>query len=115
MSLRKYQTPRSMDLPRELVDVLTRNGMQAAIVLDSQTNQPKLMVQGHDSPVLTYNLTSQQLDKLTQYGSNFSNKQAYNTFTDIVQHDFDLPKNYVHARNVNTRVAMGLHGYREHA
>lgn len=115
MSLRKYQTPRSMDLPRELVDVLTRNGMQAAIVLDSQTNQPKLMVQGHDSPVLTYNLTSQQLDKLTQYGSNFSNKQAYNTFTDIVQNDFDLPKNYVHARNVNTRVAMGLHGYREHA
>ena len=112
MSLRKYQTPRTMDLPRELLDVLARNGMQAAIVLDNRTNQPKLMVQGHDSPVLTYNLTSQQMNKLTQYGSSFANKQAYKTFTDIVEHDFDMPKDYVHARNVNNRVSMGLHGYR---
>ena len=26
--------------------------------------------------------------------------------------DFDLPKDFVHARNANGRVAMGLHGYR---
>ncbi|MFW9602376.1 MAG: hypothetical protein ACMV1B_08660, partial [Prevotella sp.] len=45
-------------------------------------------------------------------GTNFSNKKAYNTFTSLVANDFDMPKNFVHARNANGRVAMGLHGYR---
>ncbi len=94
------------------MDVLAKNGMQATIAFDTQSHQPKLMVQGHDSPVLTYNLTRDQLDKLTQYGTNFANKQAYNTFTDIVKEDFDIPRNWVHAKNVNSRVVMGLHGYR---
>ena len=111
MSLRRSATPAALQLPRELSDILMRNGMQAAIVMD-QVGQPKLMVQGHDSPVLTYNLTSQQLTALTSWGSNYLNKQSYNTFADIVKNDFDIPRNYVHARNVNSRVAMGLHGYR---
>ena len=32
--------------------------------------------------------------------------------TSIVGKDFYMPKNFVHARNANGRVAMGLHGYR---
>lgn len=111
MSLRRSATPAALQLPRELSDILMRNGMQAAIVMDN-IGQPKLMVQGHDSPVLTYNLTSQQLTALTGWGSNYLNKQSYNTFAEIVKNDFDIPRNYVHARNVNSRVAMGLHGYR---
>ena len=98
-------------LPQELTDLLMRNGMHAAIVRDA-AGQPKLMVQGPDSPVLTYHLTSQQLHSLTGWGSNALNKRSYNTFTEIVASDFDLPKNFVHASNANTRVAMGLHGYR---
>lgn len=111
MSLRRSAMPVTLQLPHELSDILARNGMQATIAMDAQ-GQPSLIVQGHDSPVLTYNITSQQLKQLTGWGSNFLNKQSYNTFTDIVANDFDLPKDYVHARNVNTRVAMGLHGYR---
>lgn len=98
-------------LPHELTDLLMRNGMSAAIVRDA-AGQPQLMVQGHDSPVLTYHLTSQQLQSLTGWGSAALNKRSYNTFAEIVASDFDLPKNYVHANNANTRVAMGLHGYR---
>ena len=33
-------------------------------------------------------------------------------FTSIVGKDFYMPKDFVHARNANGRVAMGLHGYR---
>ena len=33
-------------------------------------------------------------------------------FTSIVGKDFYMPKNFVHTRNANYRVAMGLHGYR---
>ena len=49
---------------------------------------------------------------MTDWGSNSANKKAYNTFTDIIAKDFDMPRNFVHARNANGRVAMGLHGYR---
>lgn len=49
---------------------------------------------------------------LTNWGTNTANKKAYRTFTDIVGNDFYMPKNFVHARNANGRVAMGLHGYR---
>ena len=33
--------------------------------------------------------------------------------TSIIGKDFYMPKNFVHARNANGRVAMGLHGYRK--
>lgn len=111
MSLRRSSMPPTLMMSRELLDILQRNGMQATIVTDG-AGKAKLMVQGHDSPVLTYNLTQAQLKNLTSYGDNYLNKLSYKTFTDIVANDFDMPRNYVHARNVNTRVAMGLHGYR---
>lgn len=110
MSIRKNTNPRTLDLSPELQDILERNGMQAHIT--GSSNGFQLVVQGHDSPVLAYNITEKQLKALTDWGSNYANKQAYETFTELVKNDFDLPKNFVHARNANGRVTMGLHGYR---
>ena len=110
MALRKNSNPAPMQLHPELRDLLVRNGMEASIVM-SDTN-PRLLVRGHDSPVLSYDLTAAQVKKLTDWGGNFANKTAYTTFTNIVEKDFDMPKDFVHARNANGRVAMGLHGYR---
>lgn len=110
MSIRKNTNPRTLDLSPELQDILVRNGMQAHIT--GSSNGFQLVVQGHDSPVLAYNITEKQLKALTDWGSNYANRQAYETFTELVKNDFDLPKNFVHARNANGRVTMGLHGYR---
>ena len=99
-----------MDLQPEMRDLLMRNGMQAHVVSNGSGYQ--LVVQGHDSPLLTYNITEKQMLALTDWGTNHANKLAYNTFTGIVGNDFYMPKNFVHARNANGRVAMGLHGYR---
>lgn len=110
MSIRKNTNPRSLDLQPELQDILLRNGMQAHI--HASSNGFQLVVQGHDSPVLNYPISERQLQALTDWGTNSANKKAYNTFTNLVANDFDMPKNFVHARNANGRVAMGLHGYR---
>ena len=110
MAIRKNTNPREMDLQPEMRDILMRNGMQAHIL--SNSNGYQLAVQGHDSPLLTYNLTEKQMHALTDWGTNYANKKAYNVFTSIVGNDFYMPRNFVHARNANGRVAMGLHGYR---
>ena len=110
MPIRSNTIGRYGDLSPQLQDLLRRNGMQAHLVM--QQGECLLAVQGHDSPLLTYRLTPQQLSALTDGGTNYSNKNAYNTFAQLVNADFHLPKDYVHARNANGRVAMGLHGYR---
>lgn len=110
MSIRKNTNPRALDLSPELQDILVRNGMQAHI--SEGANGFQLVVQGHDSPVLSYGITEKQLKALSDWGTNFANRQAYDTFAELVRGDFDLPKNFVHARNANGRVTMGLHGYR---
>ena len=110
MVLRKQLNPREMDLQPEMRDILLRNGMQAHIIANGDNYQ--LAVQGHDSPLLTYNLTEKQMLALTDWGTNTANKKAWNVFTNIVSGDFYMPRNFVHARNANGRVAMGLHGYR---
>lgn len=98
------------DLAPELQDILRHNGMQAHIVREGDAYA--LAVQGHDSPLLTYPINQQQLRAMVDWGTNSANKKAYNTFADVIANDFYLPKNFVHARNANGRVAMGLHGYR---
>ena len=98
------------DLSPELQDILRRNGMQAHIIRQGDGFQ--LAVQGHDSPLLTYPVSAQQVKAMTDWGTNYANKNAYNTFAALVGNDFYVPRNYVHARNANGRVAMGLHGYR---
>lgn len=110
MAIRTHTNPRIADLQPEMRDLLMRNGMQAHIVPAGEGYQ--LVVQGHDSPLLRYPISKQQFSALTYWGTNHANKKAYNTFTEIVKDDFDLPRNFVHARNANGRVAMGLHGYR---
>lgn len=110
MALRNNYSPTPMQMHAELRDLLVRNGMEASIEM-TRTN-PRLLVRGHDSPVLSYDLTMDQVKKLTDWGSNSANKAAYTTFTSIVEKDFDMPKDFVHARNANGRVTMGLHGYR---
>ena len=99
-----------MGIAPELQDTLRRNGMQARLVQSG--GDVLLAVQGHDSPLLTYPLSREHLMALTDGGTNSSNRKAYDAFTAVVGKDFDLPKDYVHARNANGRVVMGLHGYR---
>ena len=99
-----------MGIAPELQDTLRRNGMQARLVRSG--GNVLLAVQGHDSPLLTYPLSREHLSALTDGGTNSSNRKAYDAFAVIVGRDFDLPKDYVHARNANGRVTMGLHGYR---
>ena len=111
MALRKYTNPREYDVSRGLQDVLRRNGMQAHISMN-QNGEYYLIALGHDSPVMKYKLTDRQVENLMNWGSNYANKTAYNTFTSIVRNDFDMPDNFVSARNAFGRVAMGLHGYR---
>ena len=84
--------------------------MQAHVISDGEN--VKLAVQGHDSPLLTYDLSTQQLKALTDWGTTYANRHAYDTFAALVADDFHLPKDFVHARNANGRVVMGLHGYR---
>ncbi|MDD4453815.1 MAG: hypothetical protein WC145_03250 [Aliarcobacter sp.] len=97
-------------LAPELQDTLRRNGMQARLV--QRDGDVLLAVQGHDSPLLTYPLSQSHLKALTDGGTNSSNRKAYDAFAAVVGADFHLPKDYVHARNANGRVTMGLHGYR---
>ena len=92
MAIRTNTNPRQMDLQPEMRD--------------------RLIAQGHDSPLPVYPITERQMLALTDWGTNTANKKAYNVLTSIVGKDFYMPKNFVHARNANGRVAMGLHGYR---
>ena len=110
MAIRTHTNPRIADLQPEMQDLLMRNGMQAHIVAVGEGYQ--LAVQGHDSPLIRYPISKQQFLALTDWGTSHTNKKAYSTFTEIVKNDFDLPRSFVHARNANGRVAMGLHGYR---
>lgn len=95
----------------ELRDTLYRNGMKAEIVKSADGCQ--LVVQSHDSPAYTYNLSEKQYYALCDGGTNSSNRLAYNTFVKIVKDNFDCPKDWIHARNANGCVTMGLHGYRQ--
>lgn len=90
MSIRKNTNPRPLDLPPEMQDLLLRNGMRGYLAGSSEGFA--LIVQGHDSPLLTYPVSEKQLRALTDWGTNSANKRCYNTFASIVAADFDLPK-----------------------
>ena len=111
MAIRKYTNPRALDVSPGLQDVLRRNGIQAHISWSPEQGH-QLIVLGHDSPVLKYNISEKQMESLMNWGNTYANKNAYNTFASIVRKDFDMPDNYVSASNAFGRVAMGLHGYR---
>ncbi len=111
MSIRSEAMSYRGDVSNELRELLRKNGMRAQLAVEQ--DRYKLLVQGHDSPMLSYDISEQQFRALGDGGSNYANKKAYRTFNQIVGKDFDVPSSYVAARNVNGRVAMGLHGYRE--
>ena len=111
MSIRSEAMPYRAGVSGNLQELLRKNGMTAQIALEG--DRFALYVQGHDSPMLRYDITELQMRALADGGTNYSNKKAYQTFNNIVSKDFDLPSSLVAARNVNSRVAMGLHGYRE--
>lgn len=110
MAIRQNTNPHHLELHPELQDILMRNGMRATVT--GSSNGFQLVVQGHDSPLLYYPISEKQLRALVDWGTNTANKRAYNTLASIVAADFDLPRDFVHARNANGRVAMGLHGNR---
>ena len=110
MPTRSNALGRYPGLAPELQDTLRRNGMQARLVQSG--DGVLLAVQGHDSPLLTYPLSREHLSALTDGGTNSTNRKAYDAFAAVVGKDFDMPKDYVHARNAGGRVTMGLHGYR---
>ena len=110
MAIRQNTNPHHLELHPELQDILMRNGMRATVT--GSSNGFQLVVQGHNSPLLYYPITEKQLRALVDWGTNTANKRAYNTLASIVAADFDLPRDFVHARNANGRVAMGLHGNR---
>lgn len=110
MSIRSNTLPMGYGISPHLQNILHKNGMVAQVAMEN--GQYMLHVQGHDSPELSYRLTQNQYRALVDGGTNSSNKNAYKTFVNIVHNDFDCPKNYVHARNANGKVTMGLHGYR---
>ena len=99
MSIRTNTNPRPLELPPEMRDILARNGMRGHIAGSSEGFV--LIVQGHDSPLLSYPITEKQLQALTDWGTNYANRRCYNTFASIVAAAFDLPKDFVHARNAN--------------
>ena len=62
-----------MDLQPEMRDMLMRNGLQAHVALDDAGY--RLIVQGHDSPLLVYPITERQMLALTDWGTNTANKK----------------------------------------
>ena len=78
MSIRKNTNPRPLELPPEMRDLLARNGMRGHIAGSSEGFV--LLVQGHDSPLLSYPITEKQLQALTDWGTNYANRRCYNTF-----------------------------------
>ena len=110
MAIRENTNPHHLELHPELQGILMKNGLRATVTGGS--NGFQLVVQGHDSPLLYYPITEKQLRALVDWGTNTANKRAYNTLASVIAADFDLPRDFVHARNANGRVAMGLHGNR---
>lgn len=82
MSIRTNTNPRPLELPPEMRDILARNGMRGHIAGSSEGFV--LIVQGHDSPLLSYPITEKQLQALTDWGTNYANRRCYNTFASIV-------------------------------
>ena len=57
-----------MDLQPEMRNLLMRNGLQAHVAFDG--GGYRLIVQGHDSPLLVYPITERQMLALTDWGTN---------------------------------------------
>ena len=108
--LRNIYSHHEADLSPRLQNILFRNGLQAHVGI-GKNGKYQLIVIGHDSPVLKYELTDRQLMDISGRGSDYANKTAYNTLCKIIGKDFDMPMSYAMADGANCGVSMGQHGY----
>ena len=106
----KYQPPAD-GLATRNAGILWRNGLSGPRCV-RRTRLPADCAGTRFAAAGLSDLTERQMLALTDWGTNTANKKAYNVLTSIIGKDFYMPKNFVHARNANGRVAMGLHGYR---
>ena len=73
MSIRSEAMPYRAGLSGNLQELLRKNGMTAQIALEG--DKFALYVQGHDSPMLRYEISEQQMRALADGGTNYSNKR----------------------------------------
>lgn len=109
--LRKNTNPR-YDIAPQLQSVLAANGMQAHISMNQDGTYQLVTLSHNSSQPKFYNLTSSQLENLTNGGTVVWDKKAYNTFVSIVKDDYYIPGSYVAARNASSPVNMGQNGHR---
>ena len=108
-------TPRRLDVAPELRRTLEMNGMQARIARTEEGGY-QLITYCHDTQTPRYyNLNEKQLSALVNGGADSQIKKAYQTFVNIVKDDYYVPKAWVYAKNANSPVVTGLHGYRMRA
>lgn len=79
MSIRSESMPYRGELSYQLQDLLRRNGMKAQLVVEQ--DQYKLLVQGHDSPLLEYPINEKQFKALADGGTNYANKMPTRRLT----------------------------------
>lgn len=63
-----------MDLQPEMRNLLMRNGLQAHVAFDG--GGYRLIVQGHDSPLLVYPITERQMLALTDWGTEYGQQES---------------------------------------
>ncbi len=108
MALYELRDRQREDLHPYLKDILRRNGIEIATLQKEKDGSYTLKVKGHDSPLLEYKDISQsQINALSDGGTNFTNKKAYETFASIVAADFEIPKDYNSAQNALSRINLG--------
>lgn len=115
MSIRKLDPYKPVQIPRGLKDVLYRNGVKADIVYTPEGY--KLLVLGHDSPQLTFDISEQQVHDMMLWGegSTYGDKKAYNTFLEITGSHFDrasLPRTLAEAKNAGGMVNLTPYKYK---
>lgn len=72
MPIRSNALPVRGGLAQKPQEILRKNGMQVHIIRQGEGYQ--LAVQSHDSPLLTYDITPQQMRSLVDWGTNSANK-----------------------------------------
>ena len=109
MSIRKYTDSRRDDISPDLQRVLNENGMQAHIDLNENGDYYLTTLAHNSTTPRQYKLTEGQVETLSDMGSEYKTKKAYNLFASLVQGDYYMPSSFYAANNVNSPVNMGQH------
>ena len=87
MSIRKYTNSRRDDISPDLQRVLNENGMQAHIDLNENGDYYLTTLAHNSTTPRQYKLTEGQVETLSDMGSEYKTKKAYNLFASLVQGD----------------------------